>query len=275
MSYASTRRLILGGGVAVLLLIAAVLFLRRVDTVEVLAVLLFVPVFLAAVAWNLPGGVIAGALAAVAYAALRLDAIDAVGGGRFAGLITTRTIGYLTFGVLGGWAVRELEQSLEKLDIYDQIDDETKLFNARFFLEETDLEMARAQRYKTLFSVAYVDVPAPSLAGLPRRKRAGVLADLGRALREAVRSVDRGIHARVGEVHRFAVICPETGPEGAEVFRSRMHEQVTAFLEGRGVAGEVTSKALTFPGHEHEMGRLRGEFERVEAEEHPEHPRPA
>jgi GGDEF domain-containing protein len=276
MSYASTRRLVLGGGVAVLLLIAGILFLRRVDTVEVLAVLLFIPVFLAAIVWNLPGGVIAGALAAVAYAALRLDAIDAVGGGRFAGLITTRSIGYLAFGILGGWAVKQLEQSLEKLDIYDQIDDDTKLYNARFFLQETDLEMSRAQRYKTLFSVALVDVPGTAIDGLARRKRAAVLSDLGRALQEAIRSVDQGVHARVGELHRFAVICPETGPEGAAVFRSRLHEQVGAFLQGRGVdPSGLDSKAYTFPGDDHELARLRGEFERVEQEQHPEHPRPA
>ncbi|HVM07674.1 MAG TPA: hypothetical protein VM345_04360 [Acidimicrobiales bacterium] len=275
MTYASTRRLILGGGVAVLLLVAAILFFRRVDTVEVLAVLLFIPVFLAAVIWNLPGGAIGGALASAAYAALRLDAIDAVGGGRFIGLLTTRTIGYLAFGLLGGWAVHQLERSLEKLDIYDLIDDDTKLFNARFFLQETDLEMARAQRYKTLFSVAFVDIPASAIDALARRKRTGLLLDLGRALHGAIRTVDRGIHARMGGVHRVAVICPETGPEGAEIFRSRLHEQLASFLGGRGVKAELSSTAITFPGGDHELGRLRGEFERVEREEHPEHPRPA
>src|SRR5688572_716985 len=140
MTYAATRRLIVAGGLLVLVVLAAILYVRRVDTVEVLAVLLFLPVFVALVVGRVPGGVIAGVLAAVAYAALRLDAIDAVGASRFIGLIATRSVGYVAFGFIGGWGVRQLEASLEKLDIYDQIDDETGLFNARFFLQQTDLE---------------------------------------------------------------------------------------------------------------------------------------
>lgn len=265
------RRLILGGGVAVLVLIAGILIVRRVDTVEIAAVLLFIPVFLAAIVWNLGGGVVVGALAAATYGALRLDAIDAVGGGHFAGLIATRTVGYLAFGFLTGWGVRQLEHSLEKLDIYDQIDDETTLFNARYFLQETDLEMSRSERYKTLFSIALVDLPAAKLDGVGRRKRAGLFADLGRALRDAIRSVDRGVHARVGDVDRFAVICPETGREGAEIFRSRLHTAVQGFVQGRGIDVEVSSRALTVPGDDHELARLRSEFERSDAVEHPEH----
>lgn len=278
MSYASTRRLILAGGIAVLLLIAAILFLRSVDTVEVVAVLLFVPVFLAFVVFRLPGGVVAGVGAAMAYAALRLDAIDAVGASRFTGLIITRAIGYMAFGVLGGWAVGQLERSLDKLDIYDQIDDETGLYNARFFLQETDLEIARAERYRTLFSVAVLDVPADRLDELSRRKRATVLVDIGRALNEAVRSVDRAVHGRLESVHRFAVICPETGREGANVFTTRMADQIAAFLRTRGVdlgPNQLAPRGVTFPGDDDALRALRDEFGVIEQTEHPEHPLPA
>ena len=274
MSYASTRRLILIGGLAVLLVVAGILYLRRVDTVEVLAVLLFIPVFLALIAWALPGGAAAGVAAAGAYAALRLDAIDAVGAGRFAGLITGRAFGYIAFGVIGGWAVQQLERSLEKLDIYDQIDDETALFNARFFLQETDLEMARATRYKTLFSIAVVDVPASAFDAMSRRKRRSVLHDVGRALRTAIRTVDQGVHVRVGDSHRFAVICPETGPEGARVFTSRLAAQLAGFLQGRGISMTVDGlnpRALTFPGDDDAVVALRNDFAEVERQQHPEH----
>ena len=40
-------------------------------------------------------------------------------------LIIGRGIGYLGFGALGGWAAQQLERSLEKLDLYDQVDDQT------------------------------------------------------------------------------------------------------------------------------------------------------
>ena len=275
MSYAATRRLIAAGGFAVLLLLAAILYFRRVDSVEVFAVLLFLPVFLALVMWRLPGGAIAGVLAATGYVAMRLDAIDAIGAERFVGLIATRAIGYIAFGIIGGWAVRQLDSSLEKLDIYDQIDDETGLYNARFFLQETDLEMARATRYKTLFSVAVVDVPAGPIDGLGRRKRAGVMTELGRAMQAAVRSVDRAVHGRVGDVHRFGVICPETGPEGAQVFTSRLASQLSGFLAARGISvapSALNPVAATFPGDDAVLARLRSDFAQVEQAQHPEHP---
>lgn len=275
MTYGSTRRLVLVAGLAVLLLIAAVMFVRRVDTVEVVAVLLFIPVFLAFTFGHLIGGVVTGALATVVYAVLRNPAIDAVGGGRFASLVAGRGIGYLAFGILGGWASQQLERSLEKLDVYDQVDDATGLFNARFFVQSTDLEMSRAGRYQTFFSVCMVELPAGALDALPRRKRAAVLRELGAQLRDAVRSVDRAVHARDGSVHRLAVICPETGSEGAAVFSARLGERVAAFVRSRGVSipdGDLVSVACTFPGDEDRMATLREQFAAIDRFEHPEHP---
>jgi diguanylate cyclase (GGDEF)-like protein len=271
VSYGATRRIIVAGGLAVLGVIALILFLRRVDTVEVVAVLLFVPVFLALVVGRLPGGVVAGAVAGLLYAMLRVDAIDAVGFDRFSGLIATRAVGYLAFGALGGWAVGQLERSLDKLDLYDQIDDDTGLYNARFFLQDTDLEMSRAERYRTLFSVAVVDMPAAPFDALGRRRRAAALQDVGRAVREAVRSVDRGVHARLGDVHRFAVICPETAADGATVFTHRLAESLATFLRARGVEVAATPLAVTFPSDDGALQRLRDDFAAVEREEHPEH----
>ena len=275
MSYASTRRLVLGAGLAVLLLIAAVMFVRRVDTVEVVAVLLFIPVFLAFTFGHLIGGAVGGAMATVVYAVLRNPAMDAVGGGRFAGLVIGRGIGYLAFGVLGGWASQQLERSLEKLEVYDQVDDDTGLYNARFFVQETDLEMARAARYQTFFSVCVVELPAGPVDALARRKRAALLRDLGGQLRDAVRSMDRAVHARDGSVHRVAVICPETGAEGAQVFTARLAERVAAFARGRGVAipdGDLVSVACTYPGDEARLATLREQFAAIDRAEHPQHP---
>ncbi len=277
MSYDATRRLVLAGGLALLLLIAGVMFVRRVDTVEVVAVLLFIPVFLAFTFGHLIGGTVAALLATAVYAVLRNPAIDAVGGGRFAGLLAGRGIGYLAFGVLGGWASQQLERSLDKLDVYDQVDDDTGLFNARFLVQDTDLEMARAGRYKTFFSVCMVELPAGPLDALPRRKRAGLLRELGGQLGEAVRSVDRAVHARDGSVHRFAVICPETASEGATVFAGRLGERVGAFVRSRGVPlpdGDLVSVACTFPGDEDRLGSLREQFAAIDRSEHPDHPAP-
>lgn len=275
VSYPATRRLIVVVGLVVLLVLAVVLYVRRVDPVEVVAVLLFLPVFLAFVVWRLPGGLVAGALAAVAYAALRAPAMEAVGGSAFSSLVVTRGLAYLAFGALGGWAESQLQRSIEKLDVYDQIDDETGLFNARFFLQATDLEMSRAVRYKTLFSVAVVDVPSPAIDEMPRRRRAALLADLGHALREAVRSVDRVVHGRAAGLDRFAVVCPETGPEGASVFTARLAEQIDAFLRTRGAglpSAALATTSCTYPGDDEGLAALRSWFAGVEQAEHPEHP---
>ena len=196
MSYATTRRLVLAAGLALLLLIAGVMYVRRVDTVEVIAVLLFIPVFLAFSFWKVIGGAVAGIAATAIYAALRAPAIDAVGGGRYIGIIAGRGLGYLAFGLLGGWASQQLERSLQKLDVYDQVDDDTGLFNARFLVQDIGLEMARATRYQTFFSVCMVEVPAAPLESLARRARTSLLKDLGHQMKEAVRTVDRPVHAK-------------------------------------------------------------------------------
>ncbi len=277
MSYAATRRLVLAGGLVVLLLIAAVMLVRRVDTVEVIAVVLFIPVFVAFIFGNLLGGLVAGAAATAVYAVLRNPAIDAIGGGRFAGIILGRGVGYLTFGVLGGWAAQQLERSLDKLDVYDQVDDDTGLYNARFFVQDTGLEMARAERYKTFFSVCAVEIPAGALDALPRRKRSALLRDLGSQMREAVRSVDRAVYARDGSVHRFAVVCPETGKDGARIFVDRLAERLASYVSGRGghLSNGLVRASATFPGDEELLRTLRDQFSSIDRNEHPEHPTPS
>ncbi|MEY2476448.1 MAG: hypothetical protein QOG87_1763 [Actinomycetota bacterium] len=271
MNYQTARRLLLAGGLAVLLVIAGVMYVRRVDTVEVVAVLLFIPVFLAFTFWRVVGGLVAGVLASLAYLFLRLDAIDQVGLDTFRGHLLSRTTAYIAFGLLGGWAASQVENSLNKLDLYDQIDDATGLFNARFLLQDTDLEMARATRYQTLFSVVLVEFPAAALAGLGRRQRATALKGLGKVLRESVRTVDRVIHAFDGERHRLAVVLPETGREGAQIFASRLVDWTSDYLRQRNAATEnVTEQLFTFPDDEAAIRILREEFSAVEKAEHPE-----
>jgi hypothetical protein len=271
MTYQTAQRLLLAGGLAVLLVIAGVMYARRVDTIEVVAVLLFIPVFLAFTFWRVVGGLVAGVLASIAYLYLRLDAIDQVGLDTFRGHLLSRTAAYLAFGLLGGWAASQVEDSLTKLDLYDQIDDATGLFNARFLVQDTDLEMARATRYQTLFSVVLVEFPVAALADLGRRQRANVLKGLGKVLRESVRTVDRVIHANDGTRHRLAVVLPETGREGAQVFSSRLVDWTSDYLRQRSAATDgVTQELFSFPDDEPAIRTLREEFAAVEKAEHPE-----
>ena len=271
LGYVKARRLLVAAGVAVLAVVALVMYARSVDTVEVIATLLFLPIFLAFVYRGVVGGVV-GALAAIGiYTALRYPAIDAVGAEEFTGLIASRAAAYLIFGAVGGWAMQVLEGSLEKLELYDEIDDETGLYNARHLLLQTDLETARARRYQTLFSAVSLDFPAAPLHALKGRQRRTVLRDLGRQLREGARNVDHVVHAHDGPTHRLVAILPETAVEGAEVFRARFEDRVRGFLVDRGavVDGDaVVSRSLTFPGDDDALSALRGEFERIDAAQH-------
>lgn len=267
------RRLLLAAGLGLIALIAAVMYARRVDGVEVGATLLFMPVFVAAVRWRVTGGLAAGAAAAVTYATLRYPAIQAVGAEPFVGLMVSRTVGYLTFGGLAGWSLRTVGISLDKLELHDQVDDETGLYNARFLVQETGLEMSRSARYHTLFSVVVVDLDAAVLQPLSRRQRNAALRDVGRLLEDAVRTVDKAAHAFDGVRHRFAVILPETDAGGAAILAGRLRDAMAGFLRSRGVQftpNQARVQALSFPGDEDGLSDLREAFAAIERAQYPE-----
>ncbi|MCA1709563.1 MAG: hypothetical protein LC808_42315 [Actinobacteria bacterium] len=236
-----------------------------------MATLFFLGIFVAFMFFGLRGGLIAAVIAIAGYIGLRYDDIQAVGFGTFSGLIASRSVAFLAFGTIGGWANEQLEGALEKLEIYDQIDDETRLFNARFFLQDTDLEKSRSERYQTIFSVAVCDIPSSTLDGVDRRKRKTLLRDLGQMLKESLRTVDRATHGRTSTRHRLAVVLPETGPEGAQIFADRLVERVGKYLQERGAAGTdgIKGFAITYPGDEEAMTSLRAEFAEVDRAEHP------
>lgn len=274
LGYHRARQFLLAAGLAVLLVTAAVMYVRRVESVEVLATLLFIPVFVACVFWNVRGGLIGAIVAAIAYAALRAPAIDAVGVERFGGLLLSRSVAFLAFGAIGGWANLQLQSSLTKLDLYDQIDDYTGLFNARFFVQDTDLEVSRSRRYQTIFSVSLVEFPVAPLQTLTRRQRQTIRKELGRMLQEAVRTVDRAVHGFDGTLHRFACVLPETGAEGARIFTERLAERLHQYLVQRGVSigpDGVSSTSITYPDDgEDAIQAMRRTFADIDRHEHPE-----
>lgn len=273
IGYERARQLLLTAGIVILLLVAFVMYVRRVETVEVYGTLLFIPVFIAFVLAGVRGGLIAAVVAAAAYAAFRYPAIEAVGADRFVPLIFSRAVAYLAFGGIGGWATQQLEASLNKLELYDQIDDQTGLFNAGFFVQDTDLELSRSQRYQTVFSVATVDVPAKAFESRSRRDNTRIWRDLGRMLGQSVRTVDRAVHGFDGNRHRIAVVLPETGAEGARIFVDRLAAKIAEHLHGRNVqvaVQDMAARALTYPGHEADLQALKAEFAAIDQAEHPE-----
>jgi GGDEF domain-containing protein len=272
IGYARARRLFLITGLGVLLITAAVMYARGVDTIEVAGTLFFMVVFIGFLFYKIRGGIIAGVVAALWYASLRYPAIQAVGLDRFIGLIASRGVAYVCFGVLGGWATDNLEASIQKLELYDQIEDTTGLYNARFFVQDTDLEMSRSNRYHTIFSVAVAEIPDETLESLGR-KRSGTLRQLGRTIADSVRTVDRAVFGSDDHRHRLAVVLPETGPEGARIFADRLAQRVSDYLGQRGAAvapGVVGGVAVSFPEDGDALETLRAQFAEIDRREHPE-----
>lgn len=270
MGYRRARQLLSLVGLAILAVLIAVLLMRSVDTTEVIATLLFAPIFVLLLFFGLPGGLIGAAAATAVYVVLRSDAIDAVGWGEFSGLTISRGVAYFLFGAVGGWASGTLEMSLDKLDLYDQIDDQTGVNNARFLLQDVDLEKARSQRYQTVFSVSFLEVDARPIDALPARRRRAVLRELGRKLADGVRTMDRVAHGYDGSLHRFATILPETAEEGARVFHERLVEEVRGFLAENGVEGELPmdGAVVTVPGDDDVLDGHLAEWKRIDSSEH-------
>jgi len=239
---------------------------RGAAPTEVMAPLLYIPVFVGAIFWFLPGGIVAAAAASGVYAILLADQSAVVGLSTFIGLLITRISIYFLFGVVVGLGVRYVESRLRKLEVYDQIDDSTGLYNSAFFLESIDLEMGRAARYRTLFSVAGLDVRVEAFDGLGRRRQRRLVRDLAVQLEDSIRTVDRAIHFNDTGRDRFLVILPETGVEGSRVFTDRLRDAASAFLTERGAAvdGNVSALSATFPEEPELMNALREEARRVE-----------
>jgi hypothetical protein len=88
--------------------------------------------------------------------------------------------------------------------------------------------------------------------------------------------MDRAVHARDGEHHRFAVVCPETGPEGVRIFVDRLAVSVAGLLRDRGVpldpGYELARATYTYPGDEDRLAALREQFAAIDRAQHPEHP---
>lgn len=273
LGYEATRWLLLVAGLLVLALVVLVTWARRIEPAEVLAVVLYVPIFVAFVFFGLAGGLVAAAAASVAYVLARWSAIEALGFADYASLVLSRTAAFFVFGAVGGWAVDTLKRSIVKLDLYDDVDDATGLGNARALLQATQVEEARSLRYEGVFSVVLLSVPSATLSSLNRRRQRAALRDLGAVIREAVRASDRATHTVDGERDHFGAVLPETGSSGARVFAGRFAQLVHGFLAGRGVAltpDQVAIRILTLPGEEAQLAELRRMCAAAMEREYPE-----
>ena len=244
MTFARARSILLMAGLILILLVGLVALSRGVDLLEVTATLLFIPVFAGFLFGGVRGGFALGVVAAVAYVLLRIPSLQLVGLTPLAGQIAARVVGYLGFGLGGGWAAQHIKAALDKFDLHDDIDDETGVGNARSMIEITDTEKARADRYQKVFSVILADVSSPTWVADPVRKQRALLRDLGQRLERAIRSSDHAAHARRGDHHLIGLVLPETGPEGARIASENLGKLLT---EISGESAGVRLAVATYP----------------------------
>lgn len=228
-------------------LVVAVMLGRGVDPVEVAATSFYAPLFVGALFYGPAAGAALGAAAAVGYLLLRLPAIDLVGFGALAGLLISRSLGFLVFGTLGGWAAGRLERAIGKLELHDPVDDLSGLGNARSALKALLAEKHRADRYGTEFSVVTVSVPAPA---------ARTWRDLGAVIRARLRSSDTAARVDEDSRHLLVVVLPETDEEGAR----RVAGDLVEILADRWRMDVIWS-SITYPGQEDRLSRLVADLE--------------
>lgn len=266
LTYLQARLLLLVLGIAVAVSQALLAWERGAASTEVFAPILYIPVFIGAIFFSLPGGLVAAGVSSIVYGTVLADLTAQVGLGQFFVLLVTRVSFYFLFGVVVALGTRYIETRLHKLEIYDQIDDETGLYNSAFFLQDTDLETSRANRYQTFFSVAALDVDREALADLSSRRQRRAIKDLASRIEESIRRVDRAAHTHDGSRDRFLIVLPQTGEEGARVFSERLEQSSSEFLAERGcnVDGGIAVDTITYPDAPDRLTALREEIADLE-----------
>lgn len=260
LSYERARSVLLFSGLILIGVVALVALARGVDPIEVSGTLLFIPIFVGFLLLGMRGGFAMAAVAALGYLALRIPAISLVGFGAMAGQIIARTLGYLGFAAGGGWALEQIRATLERLELRDDVDDETGLGNARSVIEAVDLERARADRYLKVFSVVAADFTVPDWSDLPLRKQRTILKDLGAKLAAAVRASDHAAHTRNGDHHIIGLVLPETATEGARIVAENLKLQLGRLIS----ASEPRVATATYPAEESSLQTILELFTEID-----------
>ncbi|GBD98318.1 response regulator PleD [bacterium BMS3Abin07] len=142
----------------------------------------------------------------------------------------------------------ELFEEARRLAITDSL---TELFNSRYFYEALDKEIARAQRYNLVFSLAILDIDDFKTLNDTYGHQAGdeILRALARILKRESREPD--IVARYGG-EEFVIIFPNTPKEDALAVAKRILNGIErhTFLEDQGLNVRVTISAgiASYPG---------------------------
>lgn len=125
------------------------------------------------------------------------------------------------------------------------IDELTGVYNRRFFDAALEREFKQAQRHKREFSLLILDIDNFKRINDTHGHTTGdaVISALGKLLKKSIRGEDTA--CRIGG-EEFAVILPETGPEGAEVVSEKIRSEF-AKLKIASIDLSLSGGLATFP----------------------------
>jgi GGDEF domain-containing protein len=245
----SAKLLLVGVAVGVGLAQTVLAWDRGLPPTEVVAPFLYIPVLAAAILGGYVPGLIAAAVASLIYAVALQDQSSAVGFGAFVGLLVDRVTTYGVYSVVAAFGSKYVERRLEKLERTDRVDDATGLANSADFLEDSELEIKRSDRYGSHFSIAEIQLDRSALTKVTRKSQARILRAVGATLRSSTRLVDRPARLADHEVERFVVLLPETDHGGCEVLAERLDTAVRGVLQAHSVQanGSLTVRSRAYP----------------------------
>jgi len=264
LTYRQARLIVLGFGTALIAGVALSAWLRGADLVEVGAIGLFLPILVGLGYGRVRGGVATAVAVSAVYAVTRFASLPPELSVReFIGATVVRALLYVGLGLFGGWANEMLEHSLRKLELYDEIDDDTGVGNTRGLLVVADRERSRSQRYGSVFSLTILHLQRDLFDAVSERQGLRALRQLAQTLDDTVRTTDLVNRVPLPDREDLVVVLPETGREGARIFLERLVPSARQMLVDLGLPasnGEVSGTAISYPDDEDQLEAYQQEL---------------
>jgi diguanylate cyclase (GGDEF)-like protein len=144
-----------------------------------------------------------------------------------------------------GLLIAHLRQRVEREEWSSRHDPLTGLTNARGFYERAEQELARARRYGTPLTAAYIDLDNFKIINDRHGHEAGdtALRTVAGLLRRSARASD--VTARLGG-DEFVVLMPETDAAGAEALLERLRGELERALSRHAASVSASIGAVAF-----------------------------